>query len=367
MRIVSDHSRNAYSNLRLIISLAVIGFVGLAIWKSCDQLWIEHQRRETQIVELSSQIADAQRQESLDKAWLLQKEQELQTLQKRRMIPSNFWWAGILTAFVFYGSALVLSGMYWHICLKALGHPVPRRLAVLVHIYGQLGKYVPGKAMVVVMRVTALNRHAGVPLLPATIAVFIETLTMMACGAAIAGVVVTFIPAPAWIRWLAGLLTLASFLPTLPRFFRIVLRRIERSRFGHAAPMENSHYNVRLMLAGWGWMTLVWVLIGTAFWLIVLSTPGNQLAMSDWQGWGLCMATISLGVVAGFVSLIPGGAGIRESVIAVLLAPATGIGIALIAAVIARLVFLIAEIFGAGLAQWSLRRWSEKNTLNSSA
>jgi uncharacterized membrane protein YbhN (UPF0104 family) len=51
-----------------------------------------------------------------------------------------------------------------------------------------------------------------------------------------------------------------------------------------------------------------------------------------------------MSVVAGFVSLIPGGLVVRDAVLLELLAPAVGKGPALVCALVARLVWLLSEV-----------------------
>ncbi|MFN9911294.1 MAG: hypothetical protein ACK53L_01850, partial [Pirellulaceae bacterium] len=62
-----------------------------------------------------------------------------------------------------------------------------------------------------------------------------------------------------------------------------------------------------------------------------------------------------MGQVIGFLSMLPGGAGARELVVTLLLAPAIGYAPALAAAVIYRIVTLTAELLLA-LGLWWLNR-----------
>ncbi len=71
--------------------------------------------------------------------------------------------------------------------LTAVGSPASLRSVAAAQLVGHLGKYVPGKAMVVVIRAAMLNRGGpAVSTRAATIAITIETLTVISTGAMIA-------------------------------------------------------------------------------------------------------------------------------------------------------------------------------------
>jgi len=53
---------------------------------------------------------------------------------------------------------------------------------------------------------------------------------------------------------------------------------------------------------------------------------------------------VGLAVVAGFLSLIPGGLGVRDTILMTLLAPTWGPTVAIISAVLLRLVWLVTEL-----------------------
>ena len=74
------------------------------------------------------------------------------------------------------------------------------------------------------------------------------------------------------------------------------------------------------------------------------------------QLWILCIATASLAFVIGFLSMLPGGAGVRELVVTVLLAPIVGYAPALAAAVLYRITNLVAELAMAGLTSVASRK-----------
>ena len=84
---------------------------------------------------------------------------------------------------------------------------------------GHLGKYVPGKAMVVILR-TGLVYSDRVNRTVAVTSVFIETLTMMAVGAFVAAASLMLTSENSTLMWLALGLMLMSGVPTWPPLFR---------------------------------------------------------------------------------------------------------------------------------------------------
>lgn len=357
--IVGDGRRHAYSVLRVIIALAVSGFFAWAGIDAARQLRERGAELDAQIELLQSGGASVG-DDGPGVRGGSGARGEIERLRAQQLTLANFDWSRLLGAAVVYAVALIASAGFWHACLLAFGQHLSFRLALAAHVLGQAGKYVPGKAMVVVLRASAVARHAGVSRVAAAIGVFVETLTMMACGAALAGIAVLWMPTENWVRLLAVALAIGAAVPTLPPLFRLVVARLARSRFGSAVPFEADVFGWALMLRGWLWMAVVWVLIGLSFWLVVGATPGAAAEAEGASGYATAMATMCLAMVAGFLSLIPGGAGVRELVITTVLAPTTGAGPALVAAVLVRLVFLVTEAIVVAAAWIFLQRYGRR-------
>ena len=93
--------------------------------------------------------------------------------------------AWLLVAGAAYVLGMAPMGWFWHRTLTALGYQPPLSATMRAYYFGQLGKYVPGKAMVIILRVAAMRRWAPSMRL-VIVSVFVETLTMMAVGALLA-------------------------------------------------------------------------------------------------------------------------------------------------------------------------------------
>lgn len=264
----------------------------------------------------------------------------------------------LLVAGGFYLAGLLPMSWYWFRLLRALGQQ-PGVLRTLGAYYiGHLGKYVPGKAMVVVLR-TGLIRSLHVDTTVAAASVFIETLTMMAVGATLAALLIgLFVAEQTNLLLLAVALAVAAGVPTLPPIFRRLVRIAGVVRANPAIEQHLGGLNARLMATGWVANLLGWSLLGLSLWATVQSLPAELLPAGAQQAGNipLLMAAVALAMVAGFLSLIPGGLGVREFVLSQLLEPAYGPTAPIVAAVLLRLVWLVAELALSTILYGCLRR-----------
>lgn len=263
------------------------------------------------------------------------------------------WW--LVAAGVLYLLGLLPAALFWHHVLKVLGQSATLADTLRAYYIGHLGKYVPGKAMVVVIR-TALIRGSRVDTAVAAVSVFYETLTMMASGAFIAAAILAV-----WFRshqylllMSLGLMAVAG-LPTLPPVFR---RLVRLAGVGKSSP-ETSENVEKLgagaLLVGWAAMTVGWVTLGLSLWA-VLSAMGMP-CLDFFEQLARYTASVALAMVAGFLSLVPGGAGVRELILAELMIPhfeqiapqSPAEAAALVSAVVLRLVWLASELLISGV------------------
>jgi glycosyltransferase 2 family protein len=248
--------------------------------------------------------------------------------------------------------------VFWHRTLRALGQPVGLWQAIRAYYIGQLGKYVPGKAMVVILR-AGLVRGPGVDTSLAAVSVFFETLTMMSTGALMAAAMLAV-----WFRgqpllfWAAMGMMLAAGLPTLPPVFRRLVRLVGVGRTTPAVAEKLANLGYGTMLLGWVLTGLGWAILGLSFWAMLRglgAADANPLPQLH-----LFTTAITLAMVAGFVSFVPGGAVVREAVLTELMVPYLGDTVSLVGAVLLRLVWLVAELVISGIlyCTYAIRRHS---------
>jgi uncharacterized membrane protein YbhN (UPF0104 family) len=182
---------------------------------------------------------------------------------------------------------------------------------------GHLGKYIPGKGFVLVIRSGLLN-HERTKIPAAAASVFLETMTMMAVGAFVTVAIVMF-----WFRQEghrieheSGLMLLAvgvlcgTMLPILPPVFHFVAKKCR---------IELEGLRFRTLAVGWLLNIPVWIMLGTSLWLIMQGIGiQSQAVLRDIM---FCTLTVSTAMVFGFATPIPGGLGARELVAIHLLVP----------------------------------------------
>ncbi|HJN13401.1 MAG TPA: YbhN family protein [Pirellulaceae bacterium] len=266
----------------------------------------------------------------------------------------NYGWLAI--AGLFYLSGSLPACCFWRSTLVAMGQH-PRWLQTIRAYYvGHLGKYVPGKALVVVLR-TGLIKSDRVDATVAATSVFVETLTMMAVGAVVAATILAIGFRNEGLLLLLALgLAAAVGIPTLPPIFRRVVRFLQVRRANPAIEAALEGLNFRLMLMGWSTMTVGWLFMGLSLWATLKATPAAVNQLTDpWHDIPLITACAGLAMVAGFLSLIPAGLGPREWVIITLLVPEYGPVAGIVSAVLLRLVWMGAEVLFAGLLYFGIR------------
>jgi hypothetical protein len=284
----------------------------------------------------------------------------------------------LVPAALFYLCGLSFSALYWQRLLGHLGHRPPLLTTFRAYFVGQLGKYVPGKALALVMR-AGLLRETGTPAGQAGLTAFYEILVTMAAGsllalllllgtdlsAALAGggeaLLMLFLPpwpADLYIDRLS-LVVLALGLcgvilvPIYPALFnRLVHRVTVPFRTGPAPRIQ-----VAWLVEGLVWTTPCWPLFGLALACALHSVPGAGL---DWSPATLAYLTavMAMAYVAGFI--IPTSSlGVREYLLRILLAgelaqrllvePIIARGMVVLAVVLLRLAWTVADLLMAAL------------------
>jgi hypothetical protein len=262
-----------------------------------------------------------------------------------------------------YLAGLACCGRFYEQVLRASPTPIALGPALRAYLISHLGKYVPGKAMVVVMR-AGLSVPSGARAATAAIATFYETLVMMASGGLIAALGFAMAGGspqlagelPVLGRVRIGLYPLSSLLAlglglaflvvVAPPVFGRICRTVSLP-FPAVGPEAFPAFSAELLARGLGWTALAWVLLGISQLEVARGLGslglGQHLALAAVVTAGVAFAT-----VAGFVvAVLPGGLGVREGVLMIALAPALGEDLAVVAALVLRLVWVAAELLSA--------------------
>jgi uncharacterized membrane protein YbhN (UPF0104 family) len=271
-----------------------------------------------------------------------------------------------------YGMGLLPMGWFWHETLAAFGQPAPLMATLRAYFLGHLGKYVPGKAMAVILRVAAVRKW--VPSIRiGMLSCLMETLTMMAVGAFLAAVLsLVLLRGEPLLAAGAVAMALAAAVPTLPPVVRwLAVLGLDKFRLPTGtetgtvpfcsedsakgdSPLASRDVdaqlhgiNYRLLAKGWCAGGVCWVLLGLSMWATLRAIGADQFSpLADLPR---LIAATAFAVVAGFVSMLPGGLVVRDVVLLQLLAPVCGDANALVAAVVLRLVWLVSEVVACGI------------------
>jgi uncharacterized membrane protein YbhN (UPF0104 family) len=252
-----------------------------------------------------------------------------------------------------YAVAFIPAAIYWRYTMQTLGQKPGLYETFRAYYIGHLGKYVPGKVWVLIIRTGLLN-HEKTKITAAGASVFLETMTMMAVGG--------FIAAAIGVVWfqqhehrfehgtLFTTLTLGvmccTILPILPPVFNFAAKKCR---------IELENIKFRTLAVGWLLNIPVWIMLGTGLWLTMI---GLGFAMKNPHHWiftdlSFCTLAISGSIVAGFASMLPGGLGGRELALIYLLRlyftthPVDDIApeaIAIAIAAVQRLISILAEL-----------------------
>jgi len=264
-----------------------------------------------------------------------------------------------------YLLALFPSGVFWYFALRRLGQDAGFGEAMRAYYVGHLGKYVPGKAMVVVLRtgmIAGHRVHAGI----AAASVFLETLTWLAVGsfwaAAYLAISLSLLRGQHLAFWGAiGLMVLAG-LPTFPPVFKRLARLAGIGRSDPVVAEKVNRLDYRVLLLGWLGMGIGWTIMGLSYWATLrgMGVPGADVL----QELPRFTASVALATVMGFmVLLVPGGLVVREAALVGLILPyltdvvAEPELVAWISVALFRVVSVVSEVLISGILYVGGMRW----------
>lgn len=272
-----------------------------------------------------------------------------------------------------YGS-LVAAGMvylvgwlpsvwFWRKTMASLGASVGFADAARAYYCGHLGKYVPGKAIVLVIRAGLLKDRGVTPGIAALTATY-ETLLMMGAGLAVAIAMIPWMGIPTALPALPKifdpkqsgaavifpivvvvgcLLAIPMISWLLSRISRIMIPA-EMKEQGSTGSDSMGVISMGQIAQGLAAFVVGWVLLGLSLGLTIHGLGAEPIA---WENWPLWTGAAAAATVLGFIMVfVPGGIGVREGVLMELLQSQSSIGQsqAVAAAIILRMVWLVAEI-----------------------
>ncbi len=212
-----------------------------------------------------------------------------------------------------YVIAYIPAALFWQYTMRSMGQSPRLYESFRAYFIGHLGKYVPGKAMVVVLRSGLLNHDRTRPSIAAA-AVFLETLTMMAVGAFLSAVIIIVwfrdTPNGTFLSVVSLGVMLVAGLPVFPPFFRALAKRLGVGRSDPLIGEKLGGLTMKTLGVGWLMMTVAWIFLGLSLWATIRGVGIDTGPLLD----NLPRFTLAaaLSIVLGFVAMIPGGIGVRE-------------------------------------------------------
>ena len=301
-------------------------------------------------------------------------------------IDVQFDWKYLIAAGLVSQVSWLPSTWFWQRLIELLGEKRCERYPLIrAYFCGSLGKYVPGKAAVILIR-SALVRKHGVSFIRASIASMVEAGAVMLVGCVVTVVfAVTIMPPdslPKWIAetlprestsWSGLLIAVVILVLSMPivavpaNWIFVRIAHIVEKRARLKAAEENSatsetssdqktanHEVTDSAIGKLTWQFLVasslmfalsWAGHGLSL-LLVLRSMNSEIMNVD--AWVISTAAAAAGTSIGFFAVFaPGGLAVREGLIITLLTPSMGGPIAVAGAGLYRLTSLAAECVAA--------------------
>ena len=271
-------------------------------------------------------------------------------------------WGWLLVSAACYLAGLAACAVFWWLAMRDRGRGPGWSRTLASYYAGHLGKYVPGKMLAVVIRATMVGR-SGVGIATGAITCVHEALLTMATGSLVAVASLLMVSIPHHKYWLLASAVLAAGFgllalpPIVTRLGRLAVRP-----FPNAVVDDKHSCRWRTFGAGTAMITGGWLLMGLSLAAVLgamhkLVKLISQLGL--WKAYGLVAGLVALASVGGFVSLTPGGLGTREWILVETLGPVVGTGPSVVAVVLLRIVWIVAEVFASGLFWIIDRQWNQ--------
>lgn len=252
-------------------------------------------------------------------------------------------WLVLSAALVWIDFVILI--LLWRFILTRIGqHSLPFWTAYRVWFLSNFGKYLPGKVWTV-MGMVVLLRAEGYSAAPVLVSAILNQALSILSGLSLSVVVLgsgTFGSIP--IPLLAGMvLVLLAILypPLLQGGINLALRIVRRDPITVALPFATIACLFVVYLA-------TWIAYGGAFWLLLLGIGIHPTG--TFQG---IVAIFAASYLLGFLALfVPGGLGVREGALAVLIAKSIPAGLAAPVAVLSRIWLTVTELLGAVPLLW---------------
>lgn len=260
---------------------------------------------------------------------------------KIRCYDFEFHWTLIIAAFFAALCGYLVMFSVWRKLADSFGLKAPTILAAKAYYFSQLGKYVPGKVGLVLVRMDAYRGYSRKSVALATGVEYVASF-ISACILVLVATVFWDIHLPPYLRWLAlGLLVIllaALWPPVLKRAANILFKLIKRQ------PIQLVPSFGRMLI-----FVSMYLLVGLFYGLSLLLVL-NSLSPVGFEYYFIVTGTFRFASLIGIAAIFaPSGIGIREGVLMLILPAFIPEPTVIIGAIMIRFVLISAELTLAGL------------------
>jgi len=240
---------------------------------------------------------------------------------------------------IIFFAGYVLLAWIWARVLRLTGHPVSFGAAWDTYFIGNLGKYIPGKVWTIALTAYMSEKHHVPGVTAGTASVFAQAYSIISSLVIFTSFFIFYRYALNGIKldWTAPIfvLVLLIFLApkNLERALNFLLVKLKRKPCSLGLDTAGA---VKIMF----FYLLSWLVFGVAFWIFVLAvTDDHSLHLFFMTG------VFAVSNVIGFLAVfVPGGLGVREGIIAILLAGYVPAGVGILVAFLLRLLTTFVEL-----------------------
>lgn len=255
-------------------------------------------------------------------------------------------------SFFFTLVAYLMQLGIWFFLARSFGINVSFLAAANAWSLSQLGKYIPGKVGLFLIR---MNIHSQVPKRVIAVATGVEFITSMASACLLVLISIVFIPQ--WpsssLRWMALILACLCIVILYPPILKILtnwtFKLIRREPLN-----DMPSYALLLKLVG------VNILVGLPYGL-GLFFAFNSFYPIGWNYFFIITAVYYAAAIIGVAAIFaPAGIGVREGIVFLILPVLISKPVVIFATILTRIIITIAEIFLASLFFILDHHWTKK-------
>jgi glycosyltransferase 2 family protein len=257
-------------------------------------------------------------------------------------VPGHAW--AIVLATTFYVLAMILNGCAWYVLVREPHAPSRFHVAIVIVLTAQFGKYIPGNIAQFAGRVALAKIH-GFDARRAVASTAVESVLAILAAMLVGGAALMSTDWPFRLYLPLQQLNLKYILASVVTLASVALIAVHRPRALKRRlfePIATLMPSFTAMVVAVGFLIIVNVLVALSLHLVVRHVFDVSDAQFLWV-----LGSMVVAWIGGFLTPgAPGGLGVRETLLAGMLAPALGAGVAVGTALSFRVVTTLGDGVG---------------------